>query len=608
MKSSRVFVDDINFFSVLYSKVKYKSNFTIVSTRSSYSFLTLLLLKYFSINYSQILPQTSDYLPIKEKLKRVSDLNLKIKNIKSLHEKNLRLLRYFFFDGSEKIITRKLSYNIARKLFTVIDIMHLADRENISAILLHDSDSVRAIKLLYPQKNDALFTYPSFFVTGKSARRSRYLDEVYYSGFCSSLWKFIKTILSNLYFLAKQLFLLFKRQQNFYDNKKIDLFSLIMNIQSEFFDDMPFAKQYIDSKKNLTICAVGKNEKELKESLNNFSSRCFTNIDLLAQLSIKQRFLIILRGLYFQVWQIYYLISGVNINLLSQFNRIYIHFLIYDSYFLEKKIKTLWTNIEGDNYYVQSAILAAKKHNIITAGLSWSMPVSRDLEHCIFRNDLFFCWDDRQKKFMQQSGAYIQNYIEIGYPKYLHHHKENFSKRLIHDMSWIVFFDNFYDDDAPVSSAQSLQLMTALFNFLEDAQSINIGLILKLKNDQKSFSDFDQSLNNLSHQGRLIINTEKGNFDPEKKGTIALTCGSQSLAFASHQIGMRLISYDPDGYCDDIVAQDIKNFFQIKNLEVLSDLLLEFHTNKQNDIHSIQTFPEQKSPGEIISRHLIELI
>ena len=100
MKSSRVFVDDINFFSVLYSKVKYKSNFTIVSTRSSYSFLTLLLLKYFSINYSQILPQTSDYLPIKEKLKRVSDLNLKIKNIKSLHEKNLRLLRYFFFDGS----------------------------------------------------------------------------------------------------------------------------------------------------------------------------------------------------------------------------------------------------------------------------------------------------------------------------------------------------------------------------------------------------------------------------------------------------------------------------------------------------------------------------
>jgi len=608
MKSSRVYVDDINFFSVLYSKVKYKSNFTIVSTRSSYSFFTSLLLKYFSINYYQISPQTSDYLPIKEKSKRVSDLNLKIKDLKFLHEKNLRFLRYFFFDGSEEIITRKLSYNISKKLFAVLDIIHLAERENISAILLHDSDSVRVIKILYPQKNIALFTYPSFLVTGKSARRSRYLDGVYYSGFCTSLWTFIKTILSNLYFLTKQFFVMCKNQQNFYDIKQIDLFSLVMNMQSEFFDDMPFAKQYVDSKKNITICAIGKNEKKLKESLNNSSSRCLTNLDLLEQLSIKQRFLIILRGLYFQVWQIYYLMSGVNISLLSQFNRIYIHFLIYDTYFLEKKVKTLWTNIEGDNYFVQSAILAAKKHNIITAGFSWSMPVSRDLEHCIFRNDLFFCWDDRQKKFMQQSGAYIQNYIEIGYPKYLHHHKEDFSKRLIHKKSWVIFFDNFYDDDAPVSAVQSLKLMKVLFDFLEDARSINIGLILKLKNDQKPFSNFEKSINNLTDQGRLIINTEKGNFDPEEKGIIALTCGSQSLAFASHQIGMKLISFDPDGYCDDIITQDTKNFFQIKNPDVLSDLLLEFHTNKKNDIPSIPTSPIHRSPSEIISRHLIDLI
>ena len=605
----KVYLDNTNFFSLLAAIRIYRFGFTIVSINPPKSISTKLIFKIFLIKFFQLDPKQKYFLPTKEKAQIVSDLHSKVIKMDSLFSKKLLFLESFFSNSNEEILIRKLSDPITRKLFTALDLIHMSENKKINSIFFHNLDLVKCLKILYPDKKNFFYYYPNFFLNKDSIRFSRNYDLFYFLGFFDDIKSFLKSTFSNLYLLVGFVirFPVFIRAKN--RKKDNHLFSLILNRQSNFFNDLPFLEQYIENKKSFcTICPIGDNARAIKKSFSQEGILSLTNIELFKQISFLDRAIIIWKILSFQFLQFFYLIRGIDIRLLAELNRLYSYFLLYESYFLETNVKILWVNIEGNNTFVHSAVLAAKKHNIKTAGFSWSMPYTRNLEHSIFRNEIFFYWNQRQRKFMEQSNSLIDEYVEIGYPIHLQPHKEKFYKRQNSKMTWILLIDNFYNDDAPISIKEHQKFTKALFRFLEKPQNHEIGLILKVKKNDSNFSSFQDSIKKLADTNRLIINFDKGNFDPEEKAILVLSCGSQSLAFASYHIGMSVIAYDPEGYFDELNKEGLLQFNQIKEIDNLEQTILSSLDDIKKSNDSTPLFTPSIPAGQIIYQHLVKII
>lgn len=604
----KVLLDDLNFFSILRCISLYKTQFQIVSLqKSKQSKFSTLFLKALSIQ-CDLLPQDIDNLfSYRENHESVTRFNLQIEKDRNLHQKNFILFKKFF-PNSEDILIKKLSHHLSMPLITALDLIYLASYLNVSILFLHDSKSAKIVEHLGYEKKIDIKTYNSLLIGYGSCRPDyEIFDKYYYENQFHKIKNFLKAHLSSTYS-----FLYFCLKLNTFRAPKSEntnhLFGLVSNPKSNYFNDLPFASSFLELGNDITLCAVGSKQLKVMQSFaDNTKLRCYQGNDLYFALPINLKLKVLSKCLLsaFNLFLIFPL--GGSLSLAADLTRSNFFSTVCDYYFQLYQVKILWTNIEGDDYFVLGSVLAAKKQSILTAGLSWSMPPITDIDFNIFRNDIFFTWADKQHNLFEESGALVKEFIPITYPVNLKPYKEAFQQRdQKSNIKWIVYMENLAGPNLPISNSDQEILRKKLFEILES--NPNLGLIFKPKNPDYDILKHQHLFDSMYQRNRLIIEHERGNFNPENKGDIVLTCGSQSLAFASHAIGLPYLTFDPCGYCDDIALLSLDNFFSFKNIDSLEEAINKSLESGQDNQTYYKLNNASASPAEDITKILISRI
>ena len=452
-----------------------------------------------------------------------------------------------------KLIACDLSMNIHDDSIYLYELLSIAKIKKINTILVSNSKAYKYHKRLIEDLGIKIIRGVSFFQNRRHQRNDYYHDKFYFKSLSTRLLNNIRGALSLFVDICKiSLTLLLD-----YQKKRFSVLATVMHDYSSFNDDLSSFKNLSIDKNSIAIINFGSKKNDIQE--NHTYGECFQDFYEVSQYLRRRQRIKILFNSIFKILKfnlIYFLFD----------HKLYVSKFLVRKEFLESfisiaEVKYIWSSIEGPNIDALSLSVIARERKLKFISTSFSMPYCYEGGPIrYYRPTDFLCWGPRHKKMIEKNKSFIERIHETGYPV-LSNQKNLLS--LEKESNWIYYVSNVVAEDLSVNKRIQNKLHKNLEKFLIKNKSWKI--IIQSKNHNKTGRDFEFSnLKEISHQ---VVNfSSRGCFLPGKV-SLCLCIGSSSLAFASFMSGTPLLSYDPDGYCDDIKSRGFKSFKDSSRLE-----------------------------------------
>jgi hypothetical protein len=556
-----------------------------------------------NINY---LPHAyGEYFSNKELRETV--LDIQINGIEKEIKSTVEDLNIKDFNFCQEILSIAFGREISDNLTVLIEMMLTAKCIGAKTLISHHFQAKRYLGEYVKKENLRLIRYPDIFVGSKYCKDSYFYDEYYYRGLFYRLKMNYFSIRSEFYNLVKFLLKIFVKSKK---KKSLsagsDFFSLVCNPKTKKFNDIPFAKDLKEEGKTISIMSLGTNAKNILESFSSDATEVYESfVEIYCDFPRKIRLSFLQECLYLHIKFLLVFILKRNRNLSTSLYKLSSSQLLMRYFFKENKTKIFWSNIEGLNENLISCCMAASNLGIHTAGFTWSMPLSRDNNSRIYRNDIFFSWGSRQQNLIKQSNAKVKKHIISGYPINLisANNKKSIEVKK-KELSWLLYLDNLPGFDLPLTPDIQISFLENLFSILK--RNKNYGLIIKSKKKDlsKYFLPFSLNIKDLEDEGRFMFNYDYGEFNPDGISNMVLFCSYTSLGFVSYASGLPVVSYDPDNNLQDIKDLNFEDFLIIDDLANLEEAIIKSLSSSEGTICDSYIIDLQKEASKTIMESL----
>lgn len=605
-----VFTEEINLSSILTILLEDKGKRKLICYRTDYnnSSFFINILKFLSVDF-ELLEQDKSYAGLGLKSFNEFELSFQKNYVVPNLSHQLRILDKDIYKREKSL--RHLSYLCSENLSVHLEFVLEALRQDCNMVMLRKTPHTKIIESFCKDNGIKTKSYRKLLSRTSSIRKTYYRDQILLKfSSTKSIARAIKKIFHiwHVFFKFILNLLFYKGQLNGIPKT----LAIVHHPPSDYFNELFWSKDYRNNGKNVLGLLDRKMSKEDLNKVKLYTDFTLHNVEEFGKyLSMKGKLsslINILKVLSFFFWKL--ATKKIRFFIFAELIIPFIYSKILSKASQECNIKAIWTSVEGGDPLTFSVSLVDE--SLKTYGTSWSMPYCESYRHNIYRNDVFFNWGDRHKKFFLNSGSDIKEFCETGYPinneKKLRsvEFKEKFHKYsgIREDLKIITYFDNLCADDLPVTKQYSADFLFFLFQFLDN--NLDYSLIIKSKKDdfEKNYGDFKSSLQMLRKNSRLLIETSLADYSYGMVSDLNLCISSSSPLLVCAGYGAKTLIFDPDGYCKDLENEKGVNLFSFSDPENLEEMILRAidHPSQRLDFSNNKlTILGKKTASQIVS-------